>query len=72
MQTIVEHLVKARHEKANIPLYNALILANGDTQMGSAGEVAALFQEMETEGITPESATYHAILKVCKPHIEEA
>ena len=65
VQAQVEQLVRVNHETPNLRLYNALILANGNPQMGSAGEVARLLQEMEDGGIMPDSATYHAILRVC-------
>lgn len=64
VQAQVEQLVRIYHEKPNLRLYNALILANGNPQLGSAGEVARLLQEMEDGGIMPDSATYHAILRV--------
>ena len=65
VQAQVEQLVEINHETPNLRLYNALILANGHPQLGSAGEVARLLQEMEEGGIMPDSATYHAILRVC-------
>ena len=65
VQAQAEQLVRVNHETPNLRLYNALILANGNPQMGCAGEVARLLQEMEDGGIMPDSATYHAILRVC-------
>ena len=65
VQAQVEQLVRINHETPNLRLYNALLLANGSPQLGSASEVARLLQEMEEAGIVPDSATYHAILRVC-------
>lgn len=64
VQAQVEQLVRVNHETPSLRLYNALILANGNPQMGSAGEVARLLQEMVEGGIMPDSATYHAVLRV--------
>ena len=61
---IVSILVKERGQKPNLRLYDALLLANMDNQDGSAGEVARLLDEIAVEGLTPDSATYHAALKV--------
>ena len=61
---IVSILVKERGQKPNLRLYDALLLANMDHQDGSAGEVARLLDEIAVEGLTPDSATYHAALKV--------
>jgi len=60
----VATLVRERGEKLNIRIYDALILANADAFHGSAAEVRGLLQEMIDEGVTPDAATYHKILKV--------
>ena len=60
----VNILVKERGETPNTRLYEALLLANADHEHGSASDVARLLEEMTEEGITPDSATYHAILRV--------
>ena len=61
---IVSILVKERGQKPNLRLYDALLLANMDNRDGSAGEVAKILDEIALEGLTPDSATYHAALKV--------
>ena len=60
----VEILVKERGQKPNLRLYDALLLANTDNEYGSAGEVAQILDEVSVEGLTPDSATYHAALRV--------
>ncbi|KAF6220610.1 hypothetical protein HO133_003043 [Letharia lupina] len=60
----VKILVKERGQKPNLRLYDALLLANTDHQYGSAGEVARILDEIAVEGLTPDSATYHAALTV--------
>lgn len=64
VQEHVEHLVKERGEKPNIGIYHALVLANTNCKHGSAGEVTRLLQDMAEEGINPDSATLHAVLRV--------
>ena len=63
-QECVRILVEERGEKPNLRLYDALLLANADHECGSASEVARILEEMNNEGLTPDSATYHAILRV--------
>lgn len=63
---LVEALVKERGEEPNIHLYLALILANTSTTHGSPAEVKRLLDEMENEGLVPDSAIYHAVLKVAR------
>ena len=60
----VRILVEERGEKPNLRLYDALLLANADHEHGSASEVARILEEIKIEGLTPDSATYHAILRV--------
>ncbi len=57
-------LVKERGEKPNLRLYDALLLANADHDYGSASEVTRLLEELASEGLTPDSGTYHAALRV--------
>lgn len=64
IQACVSILLTERGEKPNVRLYDALLLANVDHEYGSAHEVCKLLEEMATEGIAPDSATYHAALKV--------
>ena len=63
-QECVRILVEERGEKPNLRLYDALLLANADHEHGSASEVARILEEIKSEGLTPDSATYHAILRV--------
>ena len=61
-------LVEKRGEKPSLQLYHAMILANVDPQDGSPYEVVSLLQEMVQEGLYPDSAIYHAVLKVLSIH----
>ena len=63
-QECVRILVEERGEKPNLRLYDTLLLANADHEHGSASEVAGIWEEIKNEGLTPDSATYHAILRV--------
>lgn len=63
-QELVRILVEQRGEKPNLRLYEALLLANADHEHGSASEVARILEEITNEGLTPDAATYHAILRV--------
>ena len=67
-QECVRILIEERGERPNLRLYEALLLANGDHEHGSAFEVARILEEIKNEGLTPDSATHHAILRV---HHEE-
>ena len=60
----IEILVKERQQKPNLRLYDALLLANTDNEHGSAGEVAGILDKIAVDGLTPDSATYHAALRV--------
>lgn len=64
IRDVVKILVKERAQKPNLRLYDALLLANTDHQSGSAGEVARILNEIGMEGLVPDSATYHAALRV--------
>ena len=64
IRDIVKILVKERGQKPNLRLYDALLLANTDHQRGSAGEVARILNEIGMESLVPDSATYHAALRV--------
>lgn len=60
----VGELVGRHGEAPNLRLFLALILANANAQHGSPAEVTRLLQEMAENGIEPDLATYHAVLKV--------
>ena len=64
VQRIVRTLVEERGELPNSRIYTALILANTSPYHGTAAGLAELLAEMVGEGIMPDSATYHAVLKV--------
>ena len=64
IRNCVTILVKERGQKPNLRLYEALLLANTDTEYGSAGQVARILSDIAAEGLTPDSATYHAALRV--------
>lgn len=66
IRNCVRILVKERDQKPNLRLYDALLLANTDSQCGSAAEVARILDEIAAEGLTADSATYHAALRVGK------
>lgn len=74
IQENVKTLVKERGQTPNLRLYDALLLANADAQHGSAGEVARILDEISVEGLTPDSATYHAALRVgnCARRVKDA
>lgn len=64
IQACVNIMLTVRGEKPNARLYDALLLANMDNEYGSASEISNLLEEMANGGITPNSATYHAVLRV--------
>lgn len=64
VQALVETLVEVRGEEPSSRLYLALILANTNPHHGSPAEVKRILNEMAAEGLVPESAIYHAALKV--------
>ena len=64
VQRIVRILVGVHAEPPNPSLYTALILANASPQHGSVNEVEDILRDMAEEGVSPDSAAYHAVLKV--------
>ena len=68
VQEIAGKLLGEYGEKPSDRVYEALILANTDCWYGSANEVARLLQDMEAEGIEPDSAILHAALRVLAIH----
>jgi hypothetical protein len=64
IQACVNIMLTVRDEKPNARLYDALLLANMDNEYGSASEISNLLEEMVNGGITQNSATYHAVLRV--------
>ncbi|MCJ1418274.1 hypothetical protein MMC32_004621 [Xylographa parallela] len=68
VQRIVQILLEGRGEAPNSRIYTALILANTSPNHGTAAGLDELLEEMVGEGIMPDSATYHAVLKVLAVH----
>ncbi|MCJ1393909.1 hypothetical protein MMC18_006785 [Xylographa bjoerkii] len=68
VQRIVRTLVEERGESPNSRIYTALILANTSPYHGTAAGLVELLEEIAREGIVPDSATYHAVLKVLAIH----
>ncbi|MCJ1288159.1 hypothetical protein MMC26_007514 [Xylographa opegraphella] len=68
VQQIVQILVEGRGEAPNSRIYTALILANTSPHHGTAAGLDGLLEEMVRDGIMPDSATYHAVLKVLAIH----
>jgi len=64
VEEIVEHLICRYGEAPNTRLYAALILANHNSELGSAAEVERILQEMRHEQMEPDEACYHNVLKV--------
>ncbi len=57
-------LIEERGQQPNERHYAALLIANTDPTYGSAAEVERLLEEMGRAGLRPDSAVYHAALKV--------
>lgn len=64
VHAIVKEIVQNQGEEPNSRLFHALILANTDPRHGSPAEVRRLLEEMVREEIMPDSAIYHAVIKV--------
>ncbi|KAI4197168.1 MAG: hypothetical protein LQ350_006112 [Teloschistes chrysophthalmus] len=65
---ILRTLIEERGEQPNRRHYQAMLLGNTNAQHGSPAEVAHILQQMEAEGISLDSAAYHAIIKVLAIH----
>lgn len=68
VHSMIRRLVEQHHQEPNLRLYESLILSNTDPKSGSITAVEEILEEMGHEGIVPDSATYHAILKVLSVH----
>lgn len=64
IREVLRTLIENRGEQPNRRHYQAMLLGNTNAQHGTPAEVAHILQEMDTEGISLDSAAYHAILKV--------
>lgn len=69
VKRIVEYLIRERRERPNLHLYNALILCNIHPT-GSTWVVSELLEEMRVEGMQPDNAVCHAVLKVLSVHLD--
>lgn len=70
VQELVTQLVKKRFEKPNLRLYGSLILTNVNPQEGSVFKVRAVLDEMQDEGLVPDSGICHDVLKVLSVHTD--
>lgn len=68
VREMVEHLIRDRREKPSVEHYDALIMSNVSADPGAAWRVHGLLEEMQHNGIPPETATCHAVLKVVAVH----
>ncbi|KAL8714978.1 MAG: hypothetical protein Q9225_006463 [Loekoesia sp. 1 TL-2023] len=68
LREVLKIMIEDRGEKPNRKHYQALLLANTSAQHGSAAEVVRTLQDMEDAGITLDSASYHAVLRVLAIH----
>ena len=64
VKTLAKELVVNRGYKPDASIYEALILANANPDRGSVQEISRWLQDMEKADVAPDSATYHAALKV--------
>lgn len=72
VDTLVNEIVNIQGGKPDTRIYLALILANTSAQHGLPAEVRRLLDEMAQEKIIPDSAAYHAVLKVNEKIIIDA
>ncbi|KAI9762048.1 MAG: RNA processing protein [Chaenotheca gracillima] len=68
VERLVKDLMLKDGERPNLKLYTALIKANVSAENGSAEVVASIRREMEEAKISPDSGTYHAMLKTLAIH----
>lgn len=64
VQKMVLRLIKDLGMSPDARIYRALLLAEADPWHGSAAEVERLLSQVDLDGITLDSAIYHAALKV--------
>lgn len=69
-RNIAEYLVRARHVRPNLQIYNCLIAANTSPEQGSAFRVRCLLEEMENAGLQMDTGSCHAVLKVVAVHTD--
>lgn len=61
-------LVHIRGEEPSTYIYNAQILSQSHPSYGSAATAESIFNEMRSEGLTPDANTYHGLLRVLAVH----
>lgn len=64
VEQLVNEIIKIRGEKTDTRIYLALVLANTSAHNGSPAEVRRLLEKMKQDKMEPDSAIYHAVLKV--------
>lgn len=69
IKRVVRYLIEDRGEKPNIFLYEALVVANWDSKIGSADELVRIWNEMRAASIPPSQRFLHAALKVRQPSL---
>ncbi|QIX01123.1 hypothetical protein AMS68_006640 [Peltaster fructicola] len=67
-RAVVQELVRERGQAPNIEMYNALIASNTNPDAGAAWRVHRLLKELQDEGLEPDQATCHNVLKVLAIH----
>jgi pentatricopeptide repeat protein len=63
-QKIAEELVGKREQEPNLRIYSALIIANVHAEHGSVADIKRLLRDMSEQGLIPDAAICHNILKV--------
>ena len=61
---IVRILIKDRGERPNVRLYAGILHSFVSPEMGTAGKVRKVLEEMEEEGIELDSGACHCVLEV--------
>ncbi|KAK4193715.1 hypothetical protein QBC35DRAFT_371424, partial [Podospora australis] len=68
IREFVRYLVEERDVRPNVLLYEALVMANADTQAGSSWEVDDILREMNAADVAPSHDFFHAALKTLAVH----
>lgn len=69
VERLVNEIIKTRGEKLDSRIYLAMVSANACAHNGSPAEVRRLLEQMAKDNIEPDSAMYHAVLKVIDEEI---
>ncbi|KAF1811633.1 hypothetical protein P152DRAFT_376498, partial [Eremomyces bilateralis CBS 781.70] len=67
-ERLVKYLISERAQQPNLRLYRALVLANINPPHGSAESVISILQELADEGLEPDAALCHSVIKVLAVH----